>query len=342
MSAALIAQTTCSRNPLLDLFRLYMAALVLAAHFLKPFLDIAFYAFGTGGFFIAAGYFCFANPQHNYSNLGFILTKLLRLYPAYIIAVLFYAITKDGSDNQLAFMLMQHGLLLVTVTSKVEAFYLNPPFWCIPVFVEFFVIFAVIRNRYDPTKLFWLSLLFVVVVKLTPQGAPEWLRLHLPYYAYAFFLGGIVHKLIHSRAKWPAFLPNPRIAVTLCVATIIGLGSLFQLVGDTQLAQLPGWRFYHELCVILYGMILLCLLYLPTPTCAWHWLMEIAKTGFSIYLFHILVLNMVKPHISGITGLCAAILGTIVVAVAVRRIVEVPTQRWGKRLLAAKAAPPQA
>ncbi len=331
MNSAWIAQNP--RNPMLDLFRLFMAALVLATHFLKPFLDVTFYAFGTGGFFIAAGYFCAANPQQHYSNLGFVLTKLIRLYPAYIIAVLFYAMTKVEADAQLPLILLQHALLLLTVTSKAEAFYLNPPFWCIPVFVEFFVVFALIRNRYDPIKLFCFSLLCVVLLKLTPQGAPEWLRLHFPYYAYAFFLGGVVHKIMRLGAKWPSFLPSPRSSAMLGIGAIISLGSLFQLLGEAQLAQLPGWRFYHELCVLLYGMVLLCILHIPIPNGAWQWLMEIAKAGFSIYLFHILILHMVKPHISGVTGLCVAILGTLGLAIAVRRIVEVPTQRWGKRLM---------
>jgi peptidoglycan/LPS O-acetylase OafA/YrhL len=320
-----------SRDPIIDIFRLFMASLVLAAHFLGPFLDFSFYAFGTGGFFIAAGYFCFANPQHYYGIIGFILMRIVRLYPSYIIAVLGYLIIKE-LDERWFFMLLQHGFLLVTITTKAEAFYLNPPFWCIPTFVEFFIIFAFIRDRYDPVKLFFLTFLFVVFLKLTPNGAPEWLRLHFPYYAYAFFLGGIIQKIFRMNVLWPSWLPAPGIVAILCVAVIIGLGSLFEFVGEPRLQQLPGWKFYNEICVFLHGMTLLCLLYIPRESCRWRGLMEVARAGFSIYLFHNLVLREVQWYFSGFSGLLIAIIGTIGLAMAVQWMIENPVRYWGKKL----------
>ena len=125
----LVFLDNASRNSIIDVFRLFMASLVLAAHFLGPFFDFSFYAFGTGGFFIAAGYFCFANPQYYYSNTLFILMKIIRLYPAYIVAVFLYLLIKPELDEKWFFSVIQHGFLLLTITSKAEAFYLNPPFW---------------------------------------------------------------------------------------------------------------------------------------------------------------------------------------------------------------------
>ncbi|MDQ5910604.1 MAG: acyltransferase family protein, partial [Pseudomonadota bacterium] len=241
----LILLDNTSRNSIIDVFRLFMASLVLAAHFLGPFFDFSFYAFGTGGFFIAAGYFCFANPQYYYSNTLFILMKIIRLYPAYIVAVFLFLLIKPVLDEKWFFSVIQHGFLLLTITSKAEAFYLNPPFWCIPIFVEFFIFFAFIRDRHDPFLLFLLALFFVVVLKLTPQGAPEWLRLHFPYYAYAFFLGGIIQKIRKMNAPWPSWGPAPGIVAILCIAMVVGMGSLFEFIGESRLQQFPGWRFYH-------------------------------------------------------------------------------------------------
>lgn len=320
-----------ARNPAIDLFRLAMAALVLATHFLAPFFSVSFYAFGTGGFFIAAGYFCFANPQHQYTRSGFILMKILRLYPAYLIAVFAYLMIKPELDERWLSILLQHGLLLVTVTTKHEAFYLNPPFWCIPVFVEFFIIFALIRDRYDPVKLFIIALLFMISAKMLPNGAPEWLRLHFPYYAYAFFLGGIIYKIRKKIPEWPLFLPKPTTILLLCLAITIGIGSAFQWLGDAQLAQLPGWRFYHELCVFLHAITFMALLYVAWGKRLWPVVIKIAQAGFSIYLFHIFVLKMVQQHVTGFSGLCLAIIGTIGIAVAVQGMIENPIQRWSKQ-----------
>ncbi|HRY15851.1 MAG TPA: acyltransferase family protein [Candidatus Competibacteraceae bacterium] len=321
-----------SRDPKVDIFRLLMASLVLATHFLNPFVGFSFYAFGTGGFFIAAGYFCFANPQHCYSNAGFILMRIIRLYPAYIIALFGYLLIKPKLDEQWLLILVQHGLLLLTVTSKSEVFYFNPPFWCIPSFVEFFIFFAFIRDRYDPVKLFTLSFAFVITMKLTSQGAPEWLRLHFPYYAYAFFLGGVIQKVCSESVPWPWWLPPPGVAAILCVALVVGLGSLFEWIGEARLAELPGWRFYHELCVFLHGGTLLCLLYTPWKNGQGRFLTEIARAGFSIYLFHILILREVQLYLNGISGLLVAIILTIGLAVAIQRMIENPIRRWGKRL----------
>ncbi len=117
----------------------------------------------------------------------------------------------------------------------------------------------------------------------------------------------------------------------LCMAASIGLGSLFEFLGEPGLEQLPGWRFYNELCVLLHGLTLLCFLHIRREAWRCRGLIEVARAGFSIYLFHILVLQIVKLYFSGIFGLLFAIIGTIGLALITQRVVENPVRRWGKQ-----------
>jgi peptidoglycan/LPS O-acetylase OafA/YrhL len=310
----------------LDAFRLLAALLVMFSHYLAGYLDIHVYFYGYTGFMVAAGYFAYRYAIGRYSGKDYFIARLVRLYPAFLLAALGYWLVLRGEQTFDDRTLVNHLLFLTTATDQSQVMALNSSFWVLPAFVEFYLLFALIGAVIHPALLFLAGILLIAIIGAIDDPVLRVLRLHIPYSLYVFALGGCLAWLRKELCDWRLpFLP-PLIVALFCLLAMILVGSDQFLFGFDILepAHLSAYR--KSLFVLLYAGALFALLYSDRSLFQYRWLGLLAGASFSIYLFHNLI-RLVLPIDQGWVGLGLATLGTIMVALVVQALVEDPIRK---------------
>src|SRR5690554_7418490 len=124
----------------LNLIKVLGASLVVASHYGGHFLGVDFYAFGTGAFFIVAGFY--ALNAETARGLHYLAKRLVRLYPGYLVAVGAYLLVRGIPSGDWPYLAGHHALFLLATPDVATVFSLNPAFWSLPVFFSFFLIVA--------------------------------------------------------------------------------------------------------------------------------------------------------------------------------------------------------
>ena len=296
---------------------------------------------GVNLFFVLSG-FVFA-PYffgRHLTILPFLIRRICRIYPLYVIGVLVYA-AQRGYDDQTIGLVIRHLLFMHTAESFEIAFALNSAFWSLPPEVEFYLALALFsvcsRGKYFMPGIVMVALISRLFISLNePQvsGVVNWaliLNAHLPGLLIEFLIGVGIWRLTHSRAG-------------------IGLRRLIGLAGSFLLC-LTAWRFEQLgeavrqddllrgnlglLAAVAYGAMLAWVSGLK-PQRSWtlalcHWG---GALSFGTYIFHNTTLYWALKLTGWGSGLPVVALATIsclALALTLHLWVEAPMRAVGRR-----------
>lgn len=275
----------------LSAIKVFGAALVLSAHYLPVYFGISFYSFGTGCFFVVAGYYALTWEQSR--GARYLAKRLLRLYPGFMVAVLAYLMVIQPAQSDWPGLLLHHALLLLAA-SRETVFSLNPPFWSLPVFFTFFVTLAI----FPGLKPRWWSFSFFALLPFAIEalGLREWREGYLellafPLHFYAFWLGGLVGCLA---LQYPC-KPERRFT-WLALALIIIVVFIGTQYSGTWLSTPTYRQLYHLFMVLLYALLLWCILHSPLSLVHSSLLNSLGSISFGVYLFHNLPVHWIPAE----------------------------------------------
>lgn len=331
------------------------AMLVVWAHWAEP-LGIqggfGWFAFtGVDIFFVISG-FVFAPHWLGHKPLplkAYALRRLLRIYPAYLAALMLYVGLAWHADRPLLFI--REHLLMAHLQSREMAFYYNPPFWSLPSEMAFYVLLPMaawlVRKR---REVFWPTLFTAAVAMrlllLSPADGvtQNWAYLalhHLPGLLVEFLLGVWAWQRLQARSqptswRWVAG------GVVICLSAAWLYGWVQGLPGHASWfnGQLGLWVAVGFACILVgsakWGPRSLWL----TRTGWW-----LGRLSFGTYLLHsawlppmLLLRSELIAHWGPVQGSgsatgialvvgCLAMLGS---ALVLNRWVEEPARQWGR------------
>ncbi|MFG6668612.1 acyltransferase family protein [Halomonas sp. HNIBRBA4712] len=315
----------------LYLIKVFGALLVVACHYAGHYYQFSFYSNGTGCFFIVAGYY--ALNWERSRGLHYLAKRLVRLYPAYLVAVIAYLLTQWPPLSSWPGLLFHHLTFLLTVPDKATAFALNPPFWSLPVFFTFFALVALLP-RLTPRAWQVVALMGVAVATLhTPliEWRDGYIELWVfPLHLFAFWLGGVIGQLAHRR-EVEASHAFTWLALAL-MAVIIASGFFYQTFLELTF-ELSGF-YFRGVMVLLFGLLFWAVLHSRLITRSSRPLAFLGTISFGVYLFHNLPPLWLDPLIDGAWALPIAFLLSVLLAWGSWALVEAPLLRFLKPRLA--------
>ncbi|WNK21232.1 acyltransferase [Halomonas piscis] len=315
----------------LSLIKVFGASLVMASHYAGAYFSTSFYSYGTGCFFVVAGYY--ALNQERSRGFYYLLKRLARLYPGYLLAVLIYLLARPLPLAEWPELLGHHLVFLLTASEPATVFALNPPFWSLPVFFTFFALVACLPRL--EVRGWQVVVLMGMAAATVMLGADQWRNGYLellawPLHLYAFWLGGWLGRVVQfclegMRHRYTLLAGGLMLAVIACgmfhewlTQTVFG--------GETYA--------YRGAMVVLHAALFWCVSRSPLITRRLAVLNFLGTVSFGVFLFHelpILWLKSVFPAPIAVVGSAAL---SVVLAWLSWRWVEVPAQRFIRPRLA--------
>ncbi len=321
----------------LSLIKVFGASLVMASHYAGAYFSTSFYSYGTGCFFVVAGYY--ALNWERSRGIHYLLKRLIRLYPAYLLAVLVYLLARGVPLPEWPALVGHHLVFLLTAEDASTVFALNPPFWSLPVFFTFFALVAFLPRLVPRAwHVLVLALLAVATVALELD---EWRNGYLellawPLHLYAFWLGGWLGHSTHFSSVAMRHRYTALAAVLVGVTVLCGMHHqwLVQhlLAGETYL--------YRGAMVVVYSALFWCVSRSPLIVGRLAVLNFLGTVSFGVFLFHNLPVLWLKPYLPALVAAVASVLLSIMLAWLSWRFVEAPLQRYLKPRLAQWHKPP--
>lgn len=315
----------------LHLIKAFGALLVVTCHYAGHYYHFSFYSYGTGCFFVVTGYY--ALNWERSRGLHYILKRLLRLYPAYVVAVFAYLFTKAPPLDLWPALIFHHLTFLLTTTDRATVFALNPPFWSLPVFFTFFVLIAVLPRL---TPRLWHVVVFILMAMAAiALGLTDWREGYIelwvaPLHLAAFWLGGWLGHLAHRRPIVPS--SGYTVLAVALMALAIGCGFIYQPLLDSLFSQ-AGF-YFRGVMVLIYGALFWALLHSHLITRRSELLAFLGTISFGVYLFHNLPVYWFGSALTGAGGMLLAFAVSILLAWLSWRFVESPLLTWCKPRLA--------
>ena len=348
------------RLQILDGIRCFAALYVVVFHFAAAdrgtwrtptrFLFGPLFAFGTYGwlgvelFFMISG-FVICMSTWGKSIRQFVVSRIVRLYPAYWFAVLLTVVVVllDGSmetKDVRSALTWPHVLLNLTMTEGfTNVKYVDPSVWTLTIELTFYTLFGLAVAWRGLT---YRRVLVFCVAWMTTSLAALWVHerwfsmIIQPLYA-PFFCAGIVMYLIHR------FRPNPYLWAALAYS--YGL-SIYQLDGRTNGQHRDGWFMNYAVASAIMTVFFLVLLAAALGKLNWvrgRWLVTAGAVTYPVYLIHQqigeTILRSLLPYVS--PWPLIILMFTFVVALAwmIHQFVERPVSAWLKRRLTPPEAP---
>ena len=345
----------------LEAWRGVASAMVLWSHWASPLglpMGLTAFAFtGVDLFFVLSG-FVFAPVllQRRVPSLrAYGLRRVLRIYPAYLVALGLYVALAWMAGRPLAH-LPEH-VLMAHLQSREMAFYYNPAFWSLPVEVEFYLLLPVLgiwlaRGR-EPTcatvanqdvgtraqRLHWRWALVLTMALTLRLGLAIWADTASQNLAYVFLnhVPGLLLEFLLGAWVWQRCQqPAPRMSVWIwAVAGLVGWCALAALF-----VQRPTGTWHGSLlglgAAACFAAMLGASCYLPAPG---ERLAAVAQWGgrlsYSVYLLHIAWLAPAlawSARWGAGVGALLALAGLLASCLALHWLVEEPARRWGRRM----------
>ncbi len=332
-------------NPMIELLRGIGAWMVLNTHYLgglceKPcgigFLWTGVYLFFVISGFVFAKYVLFVDIR----TVPFLIRRLFRIYPLYALAVLSYFYIKRGGPGALS-QLVQHLAFLNTTTVE-GARYFNPPFWSLPVEMEFYLAIPLLvrfRRRFGIAAIYLLvfvSIAFKLGLAIAglDVNTRTVLEHHLPHRFAEFGVGIAVYHIYTMRRSWAQSRLGRSIAIFLGVAALIVLERGFEK-GPGNVSPLLA-LYFTLLVAVAYGFLLFGLVDWQISN---RYVLKLALTigalSYAVYLFHNIPRLAVKwwgaPTTEPI-GYMLAIILLLGGCAMLYRYVEAPMREHGRSL----------
>lgn len=309
------------------------------------YLDIT--ATGVDLFFVLSG-FVFApillTGMHSYR--AFMVRRIFRMYPLYIVALITYAALSSQNLSAQWLALVAHLTMLQTSISSTITFFYNPAFWSLPAEWEFYVLMPMLVwgiNRYG----FWVCLMVAVAARIafgfwtqipTAQSPyfnwASWAVINLPGILAEFLMGAGVYWAVHVRPQWQRYRNWVALffMALLCVALYC-----YSFVLQPGLA--PAWgNLVGVLAALLFALAVWLSLSLPLCIPAWaHYIsLQLGALSYGIYLFHNAAPQILQragwTTLSSLQITLASTAITFAMAYALHRAIESPCRNYGRRL----------
>lgn len=320
------------------------ALMVLATHWApalgwrNPVTDFAFT--GVDVFFVISG-FVFAPTllgQHSGPLGDYARRRVMRIYPAYLVALAVYAALTAWQGRPLLY-LGEH-LLMAHVQNREMAFYYAAPFWSLPSELEFYALVPLLGwcLARAPASAWWallgLALLLRGVLVIQADGAAQnaayVLLHHLPGLLIEFLLGAWAWQQ-HSRRAWQA---QSRARWALAGGVVWALC----LVVHHQLETGPGgahWKHGQMGLLVAAGFALVLASTAGLrPQGAWAMGCQWAgRMSYGVYLLHMAWLLPMAAWVAAYGPAAAAALSACGLGFSVwllNRWVEEPLRRWAR------------
>ncbi|WP_017430745.1 acyltransferase family protein [Vreelandella jeotgali] len=315
----------------LSLIKVFGAALVMTSHYAGTYFSASFYSYGTGCFFVVAGYY--ALNWERSRGIYYVLKRLVRLYPAYLLAILVYLFARTIPLEEWPVLVSHHLAFLLTTSDQATVFALNPPFWSLPVFFTFFALVACLP-RFVPRA--WQVLaLMIMSAAAVALGLGQWRNGYLellvwPLHLYAFWLGGWLGHLAHfspngMRHRYTLLAAMLMVGIVVCGATY---ETLVQAVfyGETYA--------YRGAMVLAYSALFWCVSRSPLILGRLAVLNFLGIISFGVYLFHSLPPLWLQTLLPAVPAAIISVVLSMALAWFSWRYVEAPLQRFCKPRLA--------
>ena len=353
-----LAQT--SHSSTIDTMRAIAIFCVLAHHIFSytgyeiPYLDRNGGLIGVQLFFLISGYLIIQSAL-KYSLRVFLIHRFFRIFPPYLVALLVFASLKYLTDGGYKAIMNERwpffflNVFNLQFMHPVSVLLLDPIHvgWSLTVELFWYALAPVLVYVIgkDTTKyLDWLVALVIAAMLSTAWVYWASHGLLNPLYERAFWFtrvttdnAGLRHAVIDNAppAQMAYFIMGAALFVfrsqLMRVPTPI-LWTTFSAI----LLFVPQWNQFLGLFPnILTGIGCAALfLWIRRFSICDKFTQWLAKVSYSIYLIHVPVLLWVFKYwnLTGLTGLLVAVLFITVLAEISWRLIEFPSQRWGKRL----------
>ncbi|HNP55090.1 MAG TPA: acyltransferase, partial [Ferruginibacter sp.] len=307
---------------------------------------------GVQLFYVASAFtlmLSFSNRKNKekYPNRNFFLRRFFRIAPMYYIGILYY-LWQDGlgprywlgdaagvsAGNILSNFLFLHGFNPYWITSVV------PGGWSIAVEMTFYAVFpwlaSRIRNLNQAILLFVVSLLIRLLLERLlmphPMSSPDlwyaYLFFYFPSQLPVFALGIVLYFIVTQKEQsiQPAYLLI--LAALWLYYQATGSGSIFP----------SHIQFGLGFLLLAFALSRYQPVWLVNPVTIY-----IGKLSFSMYLLHFAVLHWLQhfhctdfvsnPSVNYLIRYGLVVLGTVGLSTLAYRLVELPMQEVGKRLI---------
>jgi len=304
---------------------------------------------GIHVFFFLSGYGLALSETKKSLNPGqFMIRRLSRIYPAFVLALLFVALLQLTTGQQRAdttyfqAMLVNFSLLRNYSLDWIRT--LNGDWWFVAAIVPMYVMHLILRKYYFAKPLRWLFIAFavsfaykVVLVVAASQGVIFFDAGQLnPYTAFFLnywwiFVAGMVMQRLDAFGRLATLRPSGLFALfligMLCevIGVILGYSTIGRVFNDDPFA-------IAQLCLL---SVLAMLVVVPLPRL--HELMgALGASSYGMYLIHHPLSKTIIFFFPGINGLFQVILVFVAyfaVCFFLGRIIEVTAGRLADRLL---------
>lgn len=324
------------------------ALMVLWAHWGPPLHwpmgPMAFAFTGVDLFFVLSG-FVFAPvvmAGHAPALKAYVIRRIARIYPAYLIALALYAWLAWHAGKPLLY-LPEH-LLMAQMQSREMVFYYNPVFWSLPSEVAFYAAIPFLawwlgKNcsvRWPWVFILALSLRLILIYPA--DGSVQNLAYislhHIPGLLIEFLLGIVVwqhsQQPVSTRYIWLSWL-------------ISILGWLMLAAIFIEMERLSGGSYWKNgqlglIAAVFFALALWASLALPPPSPGgklWLYGVWSGKLSYAVYLLHIAWLKPAQALVNAwgvLAGSALALTGLGVSCWLLHMLVEDPARTVGRRL----------
>ena len=311
-----------------------------------PMGPMGFAFTGVDLFFVLSG-FVFAPALLGVTRTSlapYVVRRVLRIYPAYLVALLIYIGLAWHAGKPLLYV-PEH-LLMAHMQSREMTFYYNPVFWSLPSEVTFYAFVPIVAwCLIRVGSSYWAALLgLAILIRLWLVTEADGIVQNSAYIALHHLPGLLVEFLlgvwVWTRAQRPL---GRRAAVALGLGGVLGwllLARLFLWLENRPSG--PSW-IHGQLglvAAVCFAMVLLSSLQWPQPKPkSWtrvgaYWT---GKLSYPLYLLHIAWLAPTQAWVrewGTVLGSAAGGLGLLASCWLLNVAVEDPARAWGRKLSA--------
>lgn len=303
----------------LCLMKVLGACLVVTSHYSQGFFAAQFYSYGTGCFLFVTGYYAFI--WENRRGMDLFIRKVIRLYPAFLIAAFIYLYLRKPDHALWPELIIQHMSTLILAPNEI-VFTLNPAFWSMPLFFFLFA-FMAWGPRIKPGFIMLGALIGWYLLTLGNGWHyifGDYQVMSFPVHFYVFCLGGTVGMLLHKKPVQTDQRYN-----LPCILLLV----LIVILGKYHVAITNVIGTFGLLMMLVYSLFFWCLMQSSFVIKKIRPLAFLGKIGFGIYLFHNLAMVelIAMTGIRGVAGALVALVLTLIMASAAYWLIELPLNR---------------
>lgn len=294
------------KNPFIELYRGIAALMVMMCHYAHILYGgergwMNFLYTGVDFFFVISG-FVFAPHilgvfQNKSSIYQFFTRRFFRIYPLYLLSVIFYFWFSPNVPQKMEYLINHLGMLH-TIHSREEAGFFNLAYWSLPVELEFYIAVPLLsflmyklKSYFSVTTIIfsWIIIAFSIhcSVALSENVAYKMLGVHLPGMLIEFLIGTMA---FHA-SRLQRSIKKSILSLLSGLIVLFLLGDFFVRYGDDGISNSVFLKTsFGVLCAISYACILYATVHISVPDhlrTKFESLCQFSgRMSYGLYLFH--------------------------------------------------------